>query len=404
MRARLDAAQHLVARLALQLVAEHRVHALRRVSRLDDQFVEMLADIVERRLLAAPPGRHRGHGQRYAEQALANRRQEAHQRTGGEQSAAQRVGDGDPPGTRRVEEAGHAERRLAAQFEGVAIIVILAAQDDVDALEPLQRLQIHRVAAHRQVLPLDQRVAKVTGEVGVLEIGFVVRPRRQQHDVRLLARIDRGQRGEAVLLVVEEIGEVLHAQVMEHLGEDTRDDEPVFQCIAGARRRLRTVGDGPPAAVRRACQVYRVVVQPDTARWPRAATGPQEAVLAIDQRRRQQPLGEQALFAIEVGEHRVHQCCALGDRGGDFGPLVGCDDQRQRVERPRAIGALGIGIDVVGDAVFLDAPVDEGQALVHLFRRGAVKVLEELLPVRPHLAARAEHFVVAAAALRVDCK
>jgi len=127
-------------------------------------------------------------------------------------------------------------------------------------------------------------------------------------------------------------------------------------------------------------------------------------MLAVDQRRRQQALGEQSLFAVEVGQHRVHQRGTLGDRRRNLGPFVGRDDQRQRVERPRTIGTLGVGINVVGDAVFLDAAIDEGQALVHLFRRGAVEVLEELLPVRPHLAARAEHFVVAAAALRVDCK
>ena len=47
-------------------------------------------------------------------------------------------------------------------------------------------------------MALDQRIAEVTRQVGVLEIGFVVRPRRQQHDVRLLVALDRRQRGETI--------------------------------------------------------------------------------------------------------------------------------------------------------------------------------------------------------------
>jgi hypothetical protein len=153
------------------------------------------------------------------------------------------------PARTDVEQAGHAERRVAAQFERVAIAVVLAAQDDMHALQAAQGLQVDRVAAHRQVLPLDQRKAEVAGQVGVLEIGFVVRPGRQQHDVRRLAahrpapsalrpsswsRKNRPGAGRA--------------------GRGTfrgrRARRPAgFPAHSRPRRRLRAVGDDPPAAV-----------------------------------------------------------------------------------------------------------------------------------------------------------
>ena len=402
MRPGLDAAQNFRPLLALHLMAEYRLHVLGRIGRLDDQVVEMLFDIRQRRLLAAPPGRHRGHQQFLAEQALADGRQEAHQGAGTEQAAAQCVGDDHPAGARHVEQAGHAERRFAAQFERVAIAVVLAAQDDVHPLQAAQGFQVHRVAAHRQILPFDQRVAEVARQVGMLEIGFVVRPRRQQHDMRRLVALDRGERRQALLLVAEEIGDMLDAQVAEHFREDARHDEAVFQRIAGARGGLRAVGDHPPVAVGRPGQIDGVVVQPDIARRLDAVAGPQVAVLAIDQRRRQQTLGEQGLRPVEVGQHGVEHGGALGDRHRHLGPLLRRDDQRHRVQGPRPVGPIGRGIDVVGDAVFQDAPVDEFQALAHFVRRHRVEMVEELLPVRTYAAIRRQHFVVAVGAVGID--
>lgn len=301
-------------------------------------------------------------------------------------------------------QSGNAEGRFAAQFERVAIAVVLTTQDDMDAFQAAQGLQINCVAAYRQVLALDQRKTEVAGEIGVFEIGFVVRPGRQQHDVWRFVTIDRRQRAQPVELVAEKIGQVLDVQVAKHLGEDARDDQPVFQRIACPGRRLRAVGDDPPAAVRRTRQIDGVIVQPDTTSRLDALTGPQVAVLTIDQRGRQQTFGEELLLAIEIGQHGIEQGGTLGDCRRYLGPFVGRDNQRQRIERPRPVGAVRIGIDVVGDAIFLDAPVDELQTLVHLVRRHRIEVAEELPPVRTYDPVRRQHFVVAAGAVRVDCE
>ena len=57
----------------------------------------------------------------------------------------------------------------------------------VDRLQAAERLQEHAAVAHRQVAALDQREAEVAREVGVLEVGLVVRPGREQHDARVVA-------------------------------------------------------------------------------------------------------------------------------------------------------------------------------------------------------------------------
>ena len=128
------------------------------------------------------------------------------QRPGLEHAAAERVGDDHVAGARGLEQAGDAERRIAAQFERIAVVVVEAAQDRVHALQAAQRLEVDGVAAHGQVLPLDEREAEVAREIGVLEIGLVVRPRRQQDGERRLVALGRRQRRQRVLQVVEEAG------------------------------------------------------------------------------------------------------------------------------------------------------------------------------------------------------
>ena len=61
------------------------------------------------------------------------------------------------PAAHRLHEAGHAEQRIAAQFQRIAEVVVEAADDDVDLVETGERLQVHAVVAHRQVGAADER-------------------------------------------------------------------------------------------------------------------------------------------------------------------------------------------------------------------------------------------------------
>ena len=79
---------------------------------------------------------------------------------------------------------GHAERGIAAQFERIAEVVVEAPQDGVHAAQSAERLEEHGVAAHREVVALDQRHAELAREIGVLEIGLVVGAGREDDGER----------------------------------------------------------------------------------------------------------------------------------------------------------------------------------------------------------------------------
>ena len=77
--------------------------------------------------------------------------------------------------------------KIRAQFDGVAETVVHAPQNHVHLLEPFERLEENAAVAHRQIAALHQRETEITRQIGVLEIGFVERPGRQQHHARIVA-------------------------------------------------------------------------------------------------------------------------------------------------------------------------------------------------------------------------
>ena len=111
---------------------------------------------------------------------------------------------------------------------------------------------------------------------------------------------------------------------------------------------------------------------------------------------RREALGEQPLRSVEIGEQRVEQAGALHDAGLDAAPLVGATTQRQRVEVPGAVGALRVGVDVVGDAVVDDQPARQFDAAPRgASRPSRPQAVEQTAPVLARRALRVDHLVVA---------
>jgi hypothetical protein len=80
---------------------------------------------------------------------------------------------------------------------------------------------------------------------------------------------------------------------------------------------------------------------------------------------RQQALLDQRARTVEIEQHGVQEFGALDQAAFELGPFLAADQQRQRIELPRPRHAVGIAVDVVGDAVvahqparLLPAPVD----------------------------------------------
>ena len=108
------------------------------------------------------------------------------------------------------------------------------------------------------------------------------------------------------------------------------------------------------------------------------------------------PFGEQALRAVEIGQQRVEQPRTLRDARLDGLPLRGRQHERQRIQRPGPVGALRVGVDVVGDAVLDDQPARQLERAAHRVGRfvGA-QAVDERPPVRAHRALRSSQLVVA---------
>ena len=190
--------------------------------------------------------------------------QKTQQRSGFENAAAQRVGDEHVAAPGTVGQPGHAERRVGAQFQRIAISRRPAGAGSRARVEPADGFQPDAAVAHRQVATFDERETKVTREQRVLEIGFVVRARREQ-DGQRRAVASRREVHERIAQRCEETRHVLHAQFAKQRRETARYDEPVFERIPGTRRRLRAIGHHPPATVGRARKVCSVDMQMDAA-------------------------------------------------------------------------------------------------------------------------------------------
>ena len=291
--------------LGLGQVLDHdRPLARRALERLDDEPLRVLPGIGEGRRLAEPPRGDRGQPQLFAKKLARELGQVAEQRAGLEHAGAEGVGEQHVAAPRAFGEAGDAERRIGAQLERIAVVVVLPANDGVDTLQPVDRLQPDAIVAHREVAALDEREAEIARQQRVLEVGFVVRAGREQHDARrpVAARCP-AQQGRAQRL--EESRQMLHRQLAKHLRKDARDDQPVLERIARTGGCLRAIADDPPAPVGRACQVGRVLQQVHAAGGLQALHRAEETAMAEHHRRRNRAAAQQGLRAVDVGEDAV---------------------------------------------------------------------------------------------------
>ena len=200
--------------------------------------------------LTAPPGRHRRQQQLLAEQLAAERRQERQERRRLDHPGAERVGDDDVAGADGIDEPGDAEEGVAAQLQRIAEAVVEAAEDDVDRLQAFERLDEDAAIADRQVAAFDEREAEIAREVGVLEVGLVVaapasaaRPwpvARAPAPARSACRAARGRRRRAAE----------SRQSRNASGRLCEEDDAVLERVAGARRRLRAIGEHRPTGRR----------------------------------------------------------------------------------------------------------------------------------------------------------
>ena len=201
----------------------------------------------------------------------------------------------------RLHQAGGTAVARAVELERIGLAAVDAADDEIDALQALERLQEQTVAGGAQISTFDQQISEVAREICMAEIVVVVRSGRQQRDARIAAS---GEHGEVGLHLLEEGGEARAVARLEQVAGDVRVHHAVGERIADAGGRLGMVVDDAPASVGFARQVDGVEVQVARLRHD-AVAGAEERGVGKKERGRDEAIAQQLLLAVGVGEDGV---------------------------------------------------------------------------------------------------
>src|SRR5262249_157224 len=140
----------------------------------------------------------------------------------------------------------------------------------------------------------NERKAEMSREIGMLEIGFVMRPWCEENNARLVAP-RRSKVEEHSTLLPEEGAQTLHVAVTDFVGQNSRDHVPIFPGVTGSARSLGAVRQDPPLAIGRAPQVTCMQMQINLRADLNAAAGTQKSLIRIHQFGREKAIAEEAL-------------------------------------------------------------------------------------------------------------
>ena len=149
----------------------------------------------------------------------------------------------------------------------------------------MQGLEVQPLVPNRQIVAFNQRQAEKACEIGMLEIGFVVRPRRQQHHAAGgIVAVSRAHGLQAIDECLVAGRQRLHIHLAKGLGKLPGNGEPVFKQIPQPRRRLRALRHDGPAPIGAVRQVKGGDVQVSAAYRRHAVHGAQVTRMTVNQR------------------------------------------------------------------------------------------------------------------------
>ena len=369
--------------------------ALRRIgrrfeSRGDDHAVEFFDHLFAHVGAAEPPGRDVRDREIGAEHDRRQRRQERQHRARLDQAGAERIDDDDLAVAHGLQQPRRAEAGGGIELERIGKIGIDPPQQHLGALQAGNGADEDAVVAHAQILAFDQQEPEIAREIGVLEIGFAHRSRRQQADVRVVLAAERRELG---LEGLKERRDALDPRGAIDVGNGARQRQPVLDRVAGARWRLGAVAEHPPASVGAASDIDGIKAQMRAAGRRDADQRTQKFRIAGDQRGGQAAIATEPRRAVGVGEDGFEKLGALDEPGFQIFPFGRLDDQRHMAERPRPLDAGGILIDAIENAGAAQIAVGGGEAAIDLVGAERRQHGEERLPVRAHAAVAIHHLV-----------
>ena len=262
----------------------------------DDHAVQLPDHLLAHVGAAEPPGRDIRHFQFGAEHGRRQRRQERQHRARLDQTGAERIDDDDLVVAHGLDKPGDAEAGGGVEFERIGKIGIDPAQQYFGAPQTRDRADKDAVVTHDQILAVHQKKAEIARQIGVLEIGLVHRPRREQADTRVILAIEREQ---LRLERLKERRDAFNARGAIDVGHRARQREPVLDRVTCARRRLRAIVEHPPSPVGATPDIHGVEPQVRAARRRDADQRPQEFRIAGDQGGRQAAIAGERCRAID---------------------------------------------------------------------------------------------------------
>src|SRR6266404_1642508 len=282
-------------------------------------------------------------------------------------AGANRVRETDVSRTIRVDEARNSQGRIAPEGGGVEKIVVNSAVDDMDPLEALGRAHIDARIEHDQIAAFDDLDTHLARQIGVLEVGAVVRAWGQQGDgdVRDTRRGDVAQQ-------LQQFGRVgihrPHADALEHVGKRVLHGAAVLQDVGNARRTPRIVFEHEVTAMRAANQIGAANVDIDVLGHLEVDELAAEMFGGEDVIGRDDVLFEDALLVVNIVEKQVQGGDALDQAGFDAFPLAARDDARHQVKRKDSFGALRVAINIERDALAQEGEIHRAAFLLELLR------------------------------------
>ncbi len=299
-------------------VAERFIRQIVEIGGSNGHAIDPRTDLLAHCRIAEPPRRDIRQRERLAVDGFRQCRQKREQPARFREAAADRVGDHNLAVAYRLRDARNAKPRPRVEFERVDEVAIEAAQQNVGAPQAGHGADEYAVVAHRQVFAFDQQKAEIARKIGVLEISFVHRPRREHAHAGILMSRQSGQRR---LHVLEERRVTQHAEVAMDFRNAVSHGETIFERVADTGWRLRAVAQHPPLAVRSARKIGGINPQMCAARRSYARKRTQIGRIAGDKRGRQPPFADKRRWSISVRQNMLEQIRALDQSGAAAPPI-----------------------------------------------------------------------------------
>src|SRR5882757_2249067 len=154
---------------------------------------------------------------------------------------------------------------------------------------------------------------------------------------------------------------------------------PVRQHVRNTARHTEIIFQHGKAAIRQADQIRATDADINSAWHVESAHLATVVPATVDQRARNDSIGQYSSGMVDVFQEHVQGGDALRQSLFDLGPFVGRDDPRKKVVGKDALGSLLVAVNGESDALMQEGQVGSYLVLAQFFRRKLEQRLKKVL-------------------------